>query len=144
MSDCTYKTKLLRQIPKQYYDRGKISTGAFLARGLFTPRDCDNGELSVHNEDMINAEDAYKAYTENFQSIGVTYVTIGQCTDLNLTTKPAPSKVIDRESTNVRKLKEAHHVIDYNKHEKKHWKMLATKLRDFAEKAGFLVGPFEG
>ena len=80
-------TLLHRQIHPSWVLPGHVSSQAF------KPFPKDRKCLSVHNGDMITAEDAWRYYTDElgFTSIGVLAVSCDDCADRDLPVEPDPN-----------------------------------------------------
>lgn len=79
-------TLLHRQINPSWIQGGRVTSQAFKP----TPK--DQNRLSVYDGDLINAENAWRHYTQTlgFSSIGVLSVTVSECQSLELPVAPDP------------------------------------------------------
>ena len=134
MTDFNSETLLLRQVNPKFLDVNQISvqtfltSQAFLTSQVFTPFPKDNGLLSVHNSDLISAQQATELF--EYDTCGSVAVTPFECRSIDLQNRPDP---LDESP-----LGKAHHVVDYTGLTKKQQKMKATILKKYAEHRGFL------
>ncbi len=79
-------TLLLRQVNRAWIQQGRVTSQ------VFRPTAKDSRRLSVYNGELINAEDAWRHYTDKlgFSSAGVLGVTVGECADHELSAEPDP------------------------------------------------------
>ncbi|MFP4174069.1 MAG: hypothetical protein ACLFV4_14285 [Candidatus Hydrogenedentota bacterium] len=79
-------TLLLRQVNRAWIQQGRVTSQ------VFKPTAKDSKRLSVYNGELINAEDAWRHYTEKlgFSSAGVLGVTVRECEDHELSAEPGP------------------------------------------------------
>lgn len=113
---------LIRQIHPSFIQEGRVTSQAFRP----TPK--DENKLSTYDGDQIDAESAWKHYTETlkFQSDGALGVTVQECNDqdLSVVADPAPFR--------------EHVLIDFSAHERKRIEKLAKKLRTCAVERDWL------
>ncbi len=116
------QTLLLRQVHPSFVVAGRITSQ------VFRPTPKDEHHLSVYNGDQINAEAAWKHFTQEpaCGSAGVMAVTQGQCNDLQLGVTadgvPFPEHVS----------------IDYSAFTKNEIEKKAKVLKDHAQARGWL------
>lgn len=113
---------LYRQIHPSWITEGEVGSLAF------RPSKKDEGKLSVHDGEQVEAIDSWSHYTrvENFESVGVMAVTVGECKSLGLSVNPAPKL-----------LTPFHCEIDFTEFSGNQRKIKSQQLADFAKKRGW-------
>jgi hypothetical protein len=131
----TSQTELLRQIHPNWHRDGVV-----LSRG-FTPTNADAGQLSVDDGDQIDADEAYRHFTQTvgLSSAGTWSVTIDEANLLGL---PALANSLSERPNRPGKQPDplpnwpSHSLIDFTKHDEKARKEKAAILADIATKRG--------
>lgn len=113
---------LYRQIHSSWINEGEVGSQAF------RPSKKDEGKLSVHDGEQIEAMDSWNHYTtvENLESVGVMAVTVGECKSLGLSVNPAPKL-----------LTPFHCEIDFTEFSGNQRKIKSQQLSDFAKARGW-------
>jgi hypothetical protein len=115
-------TVLLRQIHPSFIRNERPTSQAFRP----TPK--DQNLLSVYDGDMIIPEHAWQHFIRqpNCRSVGVMGVTVEECSDLKLSTRPDPEPFPE------------HEVIDFSAHSKSQCEKKAKHLRAKADERDWL------
>ena len=113
---------LYRQIHPSWITEGEVGSQAF------RPSKKDEGKLSVHDGEQVEAIDSWSHYTrvENFESVGVMAVTVGECKSLGLSVNPSPKL-----------LTPFHCEIDFTEFSGNQRKIKSQQLADFAKARGW-------
>jgi hypothetical protein len=116
------ETILIRQIHPSFIQDGRVGSNAFC------PTSKDDGKLSTYDGDKIDAESAWKHYTDDlgYQSVGAYGLSVGECMswDLQVSEDPEPFP--------------EHVVIDFNAHGASAVKKKGKQLRKCAVDRGWL------
>ena len=116
-------TLLLRQIHPSFVREGKVTSQAFRP----TPK--DQNRLSCDDGDQISAEDAWRRFTDSYQSVGVMAVSHRECSDLKLGVFPDGEPYPEHVS------------IDFDGLSGKQREKCGKKLRARAETRGWQFSP---
>ena len=115
-------TLLYRQVHPNFIVHGNVS------RQAFRPTPKDNGLLSVYDGDKIDPESSWNHYRRNLglASVGVLGVSVAECNDLELPTRPDPTEYPE------------HVVIDFTGLNGSQTRRKAGRLRAAANARGWL------
>ncbi|MDH5508915.1 MAG: hypothetical protein OEZ32_01020 [Nitrospinota bacterium] len=116
----TNDTLLLRQVNPTWVQEGRVTSQ------VFRPTPKDEKLLSVYDGDKISAEDAWKHHVENYPSVGVMGVTVGECKTNRVTAKSDPAPFPE------------HAVIDYTGHAENQIRRISKELKATAEQRNWL------
>jgi hypothetical protein len=121
----TPDTLLYRQVHPSFMQAGRVTSQAFRP----TPK--DENALSVYDGDLIGPDQAYQHYTQTlkFVSVGCLAVSVNECRNLELATRPDPSPFLE------------HAVIDFSGLEKRQIEKKAKQLKAIAETRGWQYQP---
>ena len=129
----TDETLLFRQINSSYIRKHPVDKTEEVLVGAFMPRVKRNeSNISVNDGDRISAETALQNFNQlpGCKSKGVLGVTVGECTDLQLTPRDAPTNG-----------NETHVEIDFPQNEQEQWENIAEDLWRFALQRTWLYRP---
>ena len=113
-------TLLWRQVNPHWVRAGRVTSQ------VFKPTRKDERRLSVDDGDLVSAEQAYRAYTENYPSAGVLAVSLDECRAQELAVSPDPLAG-----------RPAHAVIDFGGLSRSRVRVAAEHLRDGAQDRGW-------
>ena len=96
----------------------------------FCPSKKDNYKLSVDRSSLTTAEESYSLYTENWESVAVYGLTVGEFKGKKI---PCVGNPLSENP--------AHALADYNRHHKSKHRQIAKRLKELALKRGELYSP---
>ena len=120
----TGETPLWRQVNPHWVRDGRVTSQAF------KPTKKDRNRLSVDNGDMVSAEEAYRSFTESYESAGVPAVSVAECQAELLPVVPDPQEG-----------RPAHAVTNFSGLSTSEVKRAAERLRDDAVRRGWQYQP---
>lgn len=119
------ETMLLRQVNPSFIQSGRVTSQ------VFSPTPKDDNKLSCYDGDLITAPNSHQHFTETlgFRSSGVLGVTVKECVDLELPSRPDPEPFPE------------HAVIDFEGKSKREIERKAKELRGIATTRGYQFEP---
>ena len=117
-----FETILIRQIHPSFVQDGRVGSNAFRP----TPK--DKGKLSAYDGDKIDAESAWRHYTDDlgYDSVGAFGISVGECESLDLSVSEDPEPFPE------------HVLVDFRGHARGAVNSKGKKLRQFAVDRGWL------
>lgn len=120
----TGKTPLWRQVNPHFVREGRVTSQAF------RPSRKDRNRLSVDNGDLVSPGDAFRRFTQRYESAGVLAVLVAECNDQGLDVVPDPLRG-----------RPAHAVIDFRGMSASAVRRVAERLRAAAVHRGWRYRP---
>jgi hypothetical protein len=124
----TSETVLLRQIHPHHVQDD------FVSSVTFRPNDGDQGQMSVYDGDLIEAEASFEHYTTKLgkTACGTVGLTVAECSEQKLEARPDPEPFPE------------HALIDFRGVLEKQWRAISKKLQAKARARGWLRCPSPG